>query len=108
MEGLKVKEFLAREGERLGIRTQEELAEVLGVTDQTVSNWSNAVTFPPHKTEYRLLLMGMTIEELFGPEIWEAVKKRVAAERSEESFDRKTDFFMKKLFDKIDKLEPRG
>ena len=99
MEGLKVKEFLAREGERLGIRTQEELAEALGVTDQTVSNWSNAVTFPPHKTEYRLLLMGMTIEELFGPEIWE---------RSEEAFDRKTDFFMQKLFDKIDKLEPRG
>ena len=108
MEGLKVKEFLAREGERLGIRTQEELAEVLGVTDQTVSNWVKGKTFPTHQTEYRLLTMGMTIGELFGPEIWEAVKKRVAAERSEEAFDRKTDFFMQKLFDKIDKLEPRG
>lgn len=108
MDGLNIKDFLAREGERLGIRKQEELAEVLGVTDQTVSNWVKGKTFPTHQTEYRLLTMGMTIGELFGPEIWETVKRRVAAERSEEAFDRKTDFFMQKLFDKIDKLEPRG
>lgn len=66
MEGLKIKEFLAREGDRLGIRTQEELATELGVSDQTVSNWVKAITFPPHKTEFRLLQMGMTVEELFG------------------------------------------
>ena len=63
---MKIKEFLEREGERLGIRTQEELAAEIGVSDQTVSNWVNAVTFPPHKTEFRLLEMGMTVEELFG------------------------------------------
>ena len=79
MDGLNIKDFLAREGERLGIRKQEELAEVLGVTDQTVSNWVKGKTFPTHQTEYRLLTMGMTIGELFGPEIWETVKWRVAA-----------------------------
>lgn len=108
MDGLNIKDFLAREGERLGIRKQEELAARLGVTDQTVSNWVKGKTFPTHQTEGVLLKMGMTVCELFGEEVWDVVKKRVAAERSEEAFDRKTDFFMQKLFDKIDKLEPRG
>ena len=31
MEGLRIKEFLAREGARLGIRTQEELASALAL-----------------------------------------------------------------------------
>lgn len=66
MEGLKVKEFLAREGERLGIRNQEELASALGFSDQTISNWVKGKTFPTHETEDRLLKMGMTVEELFG------------------------------------------
>lgn len=66
MEGLRIKEFLAREGARLGIRTQEELASALGVSDQTVSNWAKGKTFPVHQTEFRLLEMGMTVEELFG------------------------------------------
>lgn len=66
MDGLRIKEFLAREGERLGIRTQEELALKLGFSDQTVSNWVKGKTFPTHETEYKLLKMGMTVEEIFG------------------------------------------
>lgn len=66
MDGLRIKDFLAREGARLGIRKQEELAARLGVSDQTVSNWVKGKTFPTHETEYRLLEMGMTVEELFG------------------------------------------
>ena len=66
MKGLAIKEFLAREGERLKIRTQEELAERLGVSGQTVSNWAKGKKFPPHETEFRLLKMGMTVEEIFG------------------------------------------
>lgn len=107
MEGLKIKEFLEREGERLGIRTQEELAAEIGVSDQTVSNWVNAVTFPPHKTEFRLLQMGMTVEELFGSEIWEIVKRQAlseSAKSADEVFEKKAAFFMKKLFDKIDQI----
>ena len=66
MKGLKIKDFIAREGERLGIRKQEELAQRLGFSDQTVSNWVKGKTFPTHETEFRLLEMGMTTEELFG------------------------------------------
>lgn len=65
-KGLKIKEFLERVGARLGIRTQEELASVLGFSDQTVSNWVKGKTFPTHETEDKLLKMGMTVEELFG------------------------------------------
>ncbi|WP_405326004.1 helix-turn-helix transcriptional regulator [Fibrobacter sp.] len=66
MDGLRIKDFLAREGARLGIRKQDELAGRLGVSDQTVSNWVKGKTFPTHEMEYRLLEMGMTVEELFG------------------------------------------
>lgn len=66
MKGLNVKEFIAREGERLGIRNQEELASRLGVSDQTVSNWVKGKTFPTHQMEWQLLEIGMTVEELFG------------------------------------------
>lgn len=66
MKGLDIKSFIAREGERQGVRKQEDLAQMLGVSDQTVSNWVKGKTFPTHETEYRLLTMGMTVEELFG------------------------------------------
>lgn len=66
MKGLAIKEFLAREGEKLGIRKQEELAASLGVSGQTVSNWVKGKKFPTHETEAKLLEMGMTVEELFG------------------------------------------
>ena len=66
MEGFRIKDFLAREGERLGIRTQEELAAALRVSDQTVSNWVKGKSFPSHEVEYRLFEMGMTTEEMFG------------------------------------------
>ena len=85
MEGLKIKEFLEREGEKLGIRKQEELADVLGVSDQTVSNWANAITFPPHKTEYRLLEMGMTVEEL--TDLIAKVEKQMRAAAAELNFE---------------------
>lgn len=66
MTGLNIKEFLAREGERLGIRKQDELARMLGVSDQTVSNWVKGKTFPTHQMEVQLYEMGMTTEEIFG------------------------------------------
>lgn len=105
MQGLKVKEFIDREGAALGIRTQEELASMLGVSDQTVSNWVKGKSFPTHQTEDRLVRMGMTIEELFGSEIWAIVREQAKAELSDEMFDRKADFFLNRLFAKIDKTE---
>ena len=64
MKGLNVREFIAREGERLGIRKQEELAKRLGVSDQTISNWVKGKTFPTHQMEVQLYEMGMTTEEM--------------------------------------------
>ena len=66
MKGLNIKEFLAREGVRLVIRTQEDLAARLGVSDQTISNWVKGKTFPTHQMEWQLYEMGMTTEEMFG------------------------------------------
>ena len=66
MEGLRIKDFLAREGDRLGIKRQEDLARNLGVSEQTISNWVKAKTFPTHQMSKQLLDMGMTVEELFG------------------------------------------
>lgn len=105
MQGLKIKDFIEREGERLGIRKQEDLAGILGVSDQTVSNWVKGKSFPTHQTEDRLIRMGMTVEELFGTEIWDIVKGTAKAELSDEMFERKSDFFLNKLFAKIDKTE---
>lgn len=50
----------------------------------------------------------MTVEELFGSEIWEIVKMHASKESesgADQAFERKAAFFMKKLFDKIDKID---
>lgn len=62
MDGIRIREFI----ERVGIRSQEELAQRLGVTNTTVSNWAKGKKFPTHETEVKLLEMGMTVAELFG------------------------------------------
>lgn len=93
-EGLRIKEFI----ERVGIKSQEDLADQLGVTPQTVSKWANGKQFPPHETEEKMLKMGMTVEELFG------FPYPSSANAAREDFDRKAGFFMQKLFEKIDKL----
>jgi transcriptional regulator with XRE-family HTH domain len=96
--GVRIKEFI----DRVGIKSQEELAERLGVTNNTISLWAKGKRYPTHQMEVQLYEMGMTTEELFG----KAYPSSANAARDD--FDRKSDFFIKKLFDKIDKLEPRG
>lgn len=62
MEGIRIKEFI----DRVGIKSQEELARKLNVSNNTISNWAKGKRFPTHETEFQLLEMGMTVEELFG------------------------------------------
>lgn len=62
MKGVQIKDFI----NRIGIKSQEELADRLGVSNQTVSNWVKGKTYPTHQTEEQLLEMGITVEELFG------------------------------------------
>ena len=86
MKGLNVKEFIAREGERLVVRKQEELAAKLGVSDQTVSNWVKGKTFPNHLMELQLYEMGMTTEEMFG-KAYPSTARKTTLELDEESKD---------------------
>lgn len=62
MQPIKIKEFI----NRVGIKSQEDLARRLGVGKGTVSMWAKGKRYPTHQTEAELLEMGMTIEELFG------------------------------------------
>lgn len=94
MKGLDIKSFI----ERAGIKSQEELAERLKVTNVTVSNWANGSRTPTFKVCQQLLEMGMTVEELFGKPY------QSSANQAKDNFDRKANFFMNKLFEKIDKL----
>jgi len=71
MKGLDIKSFI----DRVGISSKEELAEMLGVTPQTVSNWIKGRKFPAHETEQQLLEMGMTVEELFGKPYTSKIEK---------------------------------
>jgi transcriptional regulator with XRE-family HTH domain len=59
---VKVKEFM----DRMGFKTQEELAERLGLSQRTVSAWNKGHNGPTYATCIELLRMGMTVKELFG------------------------------------------
>lgn len=51
---------------RLGIRTQADLAEKLGVSVAAVSAWECGARKPSYEVCAKLLAMGATVEELFG------------------------------------------
>lgn len=94
LPGLKIKEFI----DRVGIKSQNALAEKLGVSAQTVSNWAKGEKFPTHETEIKLLDMGMTVAELFGKP-YPSTVDAVDAE-----FKRKADYLARSLLANIDKL----
>jgi len=54
--------------ERLHIKTQAELAEMLGVEQTSVSVWELGKSMPGSKIMQKLLKLGATVEELFGVE----------------------------------------
>lgn len=100
---IKIKEFI----ERVGIEDQKVLAKTLGVTEATISNWAKGKQFPTHQMEERLMLMGMTFEELFGKELWKIVMKQALDESGwiEAAFDRKAEFLLKKYIHKIENTD---
>lgn len=91
---IRIKDFI----ERVGIKSQEDLAKMLGVTNNTISLWAKGKRYPTHQMSTRLLDMGMTVEELFGKPY------PSSANVARADFDRKANFFMNKLFEKIDNL----
>lgn len=61
---VRIQEFM----DRKGIKNQEELAAILGISQSAVSAWNAGTNTPKHKTCVQLLKMGMTFRELFGDE----------------------------------------
>jgi len=59
---------------RKGYRRQEDLAADVGVEQSAVSSWNSGARTPKYEACRKLLLKGMTIEELFGKEVAEAVR----------------------------------
>lgn len=55
--------FLRRKGLK-----QQEAADMLGVTQATISNWCKGKT-PDYGTIVKLIKQGMTLQELFGDEL---------------------------------------
>ena len=90
-----IQNFIKREK----IADHEELAKKVGVSKRTVDSWSSGVRTPTYEVCKKLLELGMTVEELFG----KPYRSSIAS--AESSFERKSDFFFKKLFDKIDKID---
>lgn len=67
--------------DRVGIKNQTELANKLGLTQAAVSAWNSGVRKPTYEICAQLLLMGMSIDELFGAEIGEICHKNDVRKR---------------------------
>lgn len=91
---LKIQEFI----KRVGIADHEELAEKVGVSKKAVDSWSSGGRTPTYDVCHKLLELGMTVEELFGKPY------PSSAETAGADFDRKANYFMNKLFEKIEKM----
>lgn len=59
-----------------------ELQEKLGVSSSLLTQYKKGRSNPSYEMLVRLLQEGMTIEEMFGPDIWQAVKNQAALESS--------------------------
>ncbi|MBQ7943654.1 MAG: helix-turn-helix transcriptional regulator [Lachnospiraceae bacterium] len=81
MDQIKIGKFIAEERKRKSY-TQKELAEILGISDKTISKWERGNGFP----EVSLLLplcneLGITVNELlFGERLQEVDYKKKAEE----------------------------
>jgi len=67
---VKVQEFM----KRMNIRNQTDFADRLNLTQSAISAWNAGTRYPTYDTCIDLLKMGMTLAELFGDDVAEAVK----------------------------------
>lgn len=75
LESVKLQEFMDRKG-----LTQQQLAEKIGVNRGAIGKWNTHVTDVTRENCAKLLLAGMTLEEMFGKEVADCVKKAVLEE----------------------------
>ena len=59
---------------------QKDLAAELGISEGQLSAMKKGRSDTSQEVCRRLLLAGMTVEELFGPEVWEVVKRQALLE----------------------------
>ena len=89
----KIGEFIA-ENRKLKKFTQSELAEKLGVTDRTISNWENGKNMPDLSLFKPLCdILGITINELMSGE---KIDYKEYNEKLEENFINTIDYIEKK------------
>lgn len=102
---VRIQEFM----DRKGIKKQEELASILGLSQSAISAWNAGTNAPKHRTCVQLLKMGMTFRELFGedfPDITLADMKEMSAGTNVEKFEKDTPEheFDKKVEDSVVRL----
>lgn len=72
---MKLQEFLKRTK-----KTQRELANETGISTSMITQLKQGRTEATFSTCRKLLLAGMTVEELFGADVWEVVKRQAVIE----------------------------
>lgn len=72
---MNIEKFLSRTN-----RNAIGLAHELGLNASSITAWKKGKSMPSHEVCQRLLEAGMDIDELFTPEIWQAIKERHAQE----------------------------
>ena len=75
LESVKLQEFMDRKG-----LTQQQLADKIGVNRGAIGKWNTHVSDVTRENCAKLLLAGMTLEEMFGKEVADCVKKAVLEE----------------------------
>lgn len=72
---MKLQEFLKRTK-----KTQRELANETGISTSMITQLKQGRTEATFATCRKLLLAGMTVEELFGADVWEVVRRQAVIE----------------------------
>ena len=101
MDFEKIGKFIAKCRKEKNL-TQSELAEQLGVSDKTISNWENARCMPDLSLFKPLCeILGISINELLSGE---RIKKEEYQEKLEENILRTIDYTNQKVAEKNQKI----
>lgn len=72
LKNVKLQEFMDRRG-----LTQQQLADKIGVTRGVIGKWNTQKSDVTRENCAKLLLAGMTLEEMFGEEVAQFVTKSI-------------------------------
>ena len=98
---MKFDDFLNRKG-----LNQTSLAAKLNTTSQNVSRWVSGVGFPSYELCKKLLELGMTVEELFGVNVYSAASVNEFSPSENGVFDKSS--FKDGVYEAIQELKKEG